>query len=228
MKRLLFFFLLCLLHSVAIAQWSVGIRAGVNNTGITRSDASRIDETYGNLCGYDFGINGRYAVNPWLSIRADLNLMHRNHRLQRHLNYLSPVYTNHLNAYINLPVMADFSFGGRKLRGHLFLGCFTGYWLWQHVEGTTYVMTDYEVIFNDFNEPRPFTRENRRFDAGLLGGLGLSYSLDQHIELNFDALYYYDLVSHSIGYPHLQDFRYLNTASLTFGISYRFFKPEQQ
>lgn len=228
MKRLLFLLLLCIVQNVAMAQLAVGFRGGVNSTSITRSHADRIDETYGNLCGYDFGINARYSINSWLSIRADLNLMQRNHRLQRHLNYLSPVYTDHINTYLDLPVMADFSFGGKNLRGHLFLGGFSGYWLCQHVEGTTYVMTDYDVFFVDFNEPRPFNRENRRFNAGLIGGIGLSCSLNECIDLNLDALFYYDLVSHNKGYGILQDYRYLNTGSLTIGIAYKLNKKEQQ
>ena len=49
-----------------------------------------------------------------------------------------------------------------------------------------------------------------------------------HIDLNFDALLYYDLLSHHNGYANLQDYRYLNTGSLTIGISYKLIKKEQQ
>ena len=226
MKRILLLLTLCFLQSIAMAQWAVGVHGGVNSTSISRSHADRIDETYGDLLGYDFGINGKYAINNWLAIRADLSLMQRNHRLQRHLNYISPVYTDHLNTYVSLPVMADFSFGGQKLRGHLLLGGFCGYWISQRVKGITYGMTDYAVFFNDFDEQRLFTREDRRFNAGLTIGVALSYSLNEYIDFNLDALLYYDLVSHHIGYANLQDYRYLNTCSVTFGISYKISKKE--
>ena len=98
----------------------------------------------------------------------------------------------------------------------------------QRVSGTTYVMTDYYVFFVDFNERRDFTREDRRFDAGLSGGVALSYALPNNIVLSLDALYYYDLLSHHQGYPNLQDYRYLNTLSVTLGISYQFTQKEQQ
>lgn len=228
MKRFLFLFLLCLLQQTAVAQWSLGVHGGANNTSITRSHADRVDETYSNLCGFDFGINGRYTINPWLSLRADLSLMQRNHRLQRHLNYLSPVHTDHRNTYLTLPLMADFSFGGSKLKGHLLLGGYCGYWMGQRVSGTTYVMTDYDVFFLDFDERRDFTREDRRFNAGLSGGVALSYALSDNIALSLDALYYYDLLSHHKGYLNLQDYRYLNTLSVTLGISYQFTQKEQQ
>ena len=228
MKRLILLFSFCLLQGVAMAQWSVGIRGGVNSTSIDRSHFDRIDETYESLIGYNLGLYGRYTINPWLAVRADLNLMQRSHRLQRHLNYLSPVYTDHINTYLLLPIMADFSFGGSRLRGHLLLGGFVGYWLEQRVKGVTYGMTDYEVFFNDFDEHRTFTAEHNRFNAGLAGGIGLSYSVTDHIDLNLDALLYYDLLSHHNGYANLQDYRYLNTGSLTIGISYKLIKKGQQ
>ena len=228
MKRTLLLLSLCIFHNFVFAQWAVGVHGGVNSTSISRSHADRVDETYGNLFGYDFGINGKYAVNTWLAVHADLNLMQRNHRLQRHLNYISPVYTDHLNTYLTLPVMADFSFGGQKFRGHLLLGGFCGYWISQRVKGITYGMTDYEVFFNGFNEQRLFTREDRRFNAGLTTGMALSYSLNENIDLNLDALLYYDLISHHIGYANLLDYRYLNTYSVTLGISYKFTTKEQQ
>lgn len=228
MKRIIIFLALCSLQGVALAQWAVGVHGGISGTSITRSHTDRIDETYGSLFGYDFGIEGRYSVNTWLAVRADLDLMQRNHRLQRHLNYISPVYTDHLNTYFTLPLMADFSFGGQRLRGHMLLGGFCGFWLSQRVKGVTYGMTDYDVFFNDFDEQRPFTREERRFNAGLLGGFGLSYGLNENIDLNIEALYFYDLVSHHVGYSHLQDYRYLNTCTLTFGVTYKLSKTEKQ
>ena len=83
-------------------------------------------------------------------------------------------------------------------------------------------MTDYYVFFDDFNEVRDFTNEDVRFCAGLIGGIGISYKLDEHWGINLDALYYYDLVSHHRSSPNLRDPRYLNTLSITFGATYQF------
>lgn len=220
MKKLLIIVIFILLDRMALAQWSVGAQGGVSFTSIDRSQASRIDEAYNPLIGYDFGITGSYTFNPWFVIRADLGMMQRNHRMQRHLNYLSLVYTDHLNTYLTLPVMADFSFGGSRLRGHLLLGAFAGYWVRQRVRGVTYGMTDYEVFFNEFDTPKDFSSSDRRLNAGLVGGAALSYSLNNLFGLSLNALYYYDLVSHYIGYVALQDYRYLNTAVITLGLSY--------
>ena len=87
-------------------------------------------------------------------------------------------------------------------------------------------MTDYYVYFNDFNEQHKFNKEDQRLIAGAVGGFGLSYSFFGIVSnkdvISIDVLYYYDLVSHHKGYPHLSDPRYLNTLSITFGLSASF------
>ena len=211
---------------MAFAQWSVGAHGGVAFTSIDRSQAGRIDETYNPLVGYDLGITGRYAVNSWFVIRADLDMMQRNHRMQRNLHYIALVYTDHINTYLTLPVMADFSFGGSSLQGHLLIGAFTGYWMSQRVRGVTYGMTDYEVFFNEFNNSKEFSSSDRRLDAGMAGGAGLSYRLNTSFDVSLTALFYYDLVSHYIGYAALRDYRYLNTGTITFGLSYHLTKKQ--
>jgi len=220
--KMMLVILFCSVTASLSAQWSIGLKGGWDRTSITRYDASRIDEVYSPLGGYEVGIQARYAFTDWFALRADLSVMRRSHRMDRNLNYLDSLYTNHHNLYLMLPVMADFSFGGEHLRGHALVGGFVGYWLRDHMVGKTYWMTDYYVYFNDFDEMRTFTESDRRFCAGVTGGLGLSYDFNDHWGLNLDALYYYDLVSHHKGYPHLRDPRYLNTLSVTLGVSYTF------
>lgn len=203
------------------SPWAIGLRGGWTSTTISRYDGGRMDEAYSALGGFEAGIQGRYTVNPWLDLRANLSFMQRNHRMDRNLNYLDPVYTKHRNDYLVLPVMADFSFGGEVVRGHLLAGGYAGYWLNDHRKGTTYWMTDYYVYFEDFEDTREFTDEDQRLTAGVVFGAGLSYSIDSRWELGLDALYYYDLTSHHRGYDNVADPRYLNTLSLTFNIHYK-------
>ena len=222
MLKILLVLLFCGTAVSLSAQWSLGVKGGWDITSITRSDASRVDETYSPVGGYEAGIQARYGFRDWIAIRADLSVMRRSHRMDRHLNYLDSLYTEHHNLYLMLPVTVDFSFGGKHLRGHALLGGYAGFWLRDHIMGKTYWMTDYYVYFNDFDEMRTFTAEDRRFCAGLTGGLGLSYAITDHWGLNLEALYYYDLTSHHKGYPHLRDPRYLNTLSVTFGVNHTF------
>lgn len=203
-----------------LSHWTIGLRGGWTTTTIDRYDAGRMDERYSALGGMEAGVEVRYSVNSWLAVCANPSFMQRSHRMDRNLNYIDPVYTEHLNNYLMLPVMADFSFGGSRLRGHLLAGAYTGYWMRERRRGTTYWMTDYYVYFEPFDETREFTSEDKRFCAGLAFGAALSYSLGIRWEVGMDALYYYDLTSHHQGYAQLADPRYLNTLSLTFGVKY--------
>ena len=221
-RKFMFAVAFCITALTSSAQWSLGIKGGWDYTSIKRSNAGRIDETYSPLSGYDVGIQARYGFTNWFALRTDLSVMRRSHRMDRHLDYLDSVYTEHHNLYLMLPVLADFSFGGEHLRGHAMLGGYIGCWLRERVKGKTYWMTDYYMYYTPFDEKREFTQEDRRFNAGLVGGLGLSYRINEHWSLNLDALYYYDLTSHHRGYVHLRDPRYLSTLSVTFGASYIF------
>ena len=214
--------LMCWTAVEANAQWAVGAKFGPTWTTTDRSYTGRIDETYSPLIGMDAGFLTRYNFNEWLAVRADLSIMLRSHRMDRHLNYLDPVYTEYRNIYAMLPVMADFSFGGEKLRGHLLCGGFAGYWLQADQYGKTYWMTDYYVYFNDFDEKREFNSEDQRFTAGVVGGIGLSFEATSHETFFLESLYYYDLVSYHKGYTHLNDPRYLNTLSVSIGCYYKF------
>lgn len=221
MKKLLL--ALALMMSLgASAQWVAGVKGGWTQTSTTRTNLGRIDESYSAMSGFEFGIQGKYMFYDWLAVRADLSWMRRSHRMDRNLNYLDPVYTKYRNDYLMLPVTADLSFGNDKLRGHVLCGGFIGYWMQSKVKGTTYWMTDYYVYFDDFNEKHDFNDEDRRFTAGLVGGVGLSYDITEQIGVNLDGMFYYDLVSYHKGYEHLSDPRYLNTLSLTLGVYYKF------
>lgn len=204
----------------ATAQWAVGVRGGWTSTTISRYDGGRMDEAYSALGGFEAGVQGSYTFNSWLAVRANLSFMQRSHRMDRNLNYLDPVYTEHINSYIMLPIMADFSFGGTQLRGHLLAGGYGGYWTSERRCGQTYWMTDYYVYFEPFDEMREMTDEDQRLNAGASFGAALTYSANGKWEVGVETMYYYDLTSHHRGTPHLADPRYLNTLTLTMTINY--------
>lgn len=226
MKKTLLILILALGAMTAQAQWTVGVKGGMTRTTLDRSNSGRIDETYSALFKGDYGFMAKYSIAPWFAIRTDLSAMTRSYRMDRNLHYLDPVYTEYTNNYLMLPVMADFSFGGDKLRGHAYFGGYGGWWADAKTKGTTYWMTDYYIYFENFDGQREFNSEDQRFIAGAVGGAGLSYVVYEGPELNLglqlDALYYYDLVSHHKGYAHLSDPRYLNTLSLTLGLFFSF------
>ena len=206
----------------ANAQWAVGIKDGWTRTSADRTNLGRIDESYSPMNGYDVGIQAQYSFVDWMAIRVDVDYMRRSHRMDRNLPFTSEVFTEYRNDYLMFPVMADFSFGGNVLRGHLLCGGYGGYWLKTNVKGKSLSTAIIDNFIVDFDEKRAFTSEDQRFTAGLVGGAVLTVEASDHIGVNIDALYYYDLVSYNKGYAHLSDPRYLNTFSLSLGVFYKF------
>ena len=219
-KRIIFLFalLLGLATEGVHAQWAVGIKGGVNATSVDRSNAGRIDETYSSLRGFDLGIQAHYSFNDWLALRVDVDYMTRSHRMDRNLTLVNSLFMEYSNSYLMLPVLADFSFGGSKLRGHLLCGGFAGYWLTAHRKGVTFGITG----FLDVDEDLEFNDDTQRLTAGLAAGVSLSYDINSWLGVNLDALYYYDLVSYRKGYEHLNDPRYLSTLTFDLGVYYKF------
>ena len=214
--------ILSLTATHANAQWAVGIKDGWTRTSADRTNLGRIDESYSPMSGYDIGIQAHYSFVDWMAIRVDVDYMRRSHRMDRNLPFASEVFTEYRNDYLMLPVMADFSFGGNSLRGHLLCGGYGGYWLKTNVKGKSMSTSIIDNFIVDFDEEREFTSEDQRFTAGLVGGVGLSLESAVNIGVNIDALYYYDLVSYNKGYAHMSDPRYLSTFSLSLGVYYKF------
>ena len=214
--------LICLTASQAKAQWAIGIKDGWTRTSADRTNLGRIDESYSPLSGYEIGIQSHYSFADWVAIRVDMDYMRRSHRMDRNLFLASGVFTEYHNDYLMIPAMADFSFGGKALRGHLLCGGYGGYWLKAKVKGKSMSTIIVDEFLISFDESRPFTTENQRFTAGVVGGVGLSVEASSHIGVNIDALCYYDLVSYNKGYAHLSDPRYLSTFSLSLGVCYKF------
>ena len=214
--------LLGLTATQAKAQWAIGIKGGWTRTSADRTNLGRIDESYSPMSGYDVGIQAHYSFADWIALRVGVDYMRRSHRMDRNLPYASKAFTEYRNDYLMFPVMADFSFGGKALRGHLLCGGYGGYWLKTNVKGKSISTTITEDYFHDFDENRAFTSEDQRLTAGLVGGAGLTVEASDYIGVNIDALYYYDLVSYNKGYAHLSDPRYLSTLSLSLGVYYKF------
>ena len=220
-KYLLLAIVAILFCGSAAAQWSIGSRFGWSSTTISRYNGGRFDETYSAVGGFEAGLQGSYTFNQWLAVRANLCYMQRSHRMDRNLNYIDSVYTRYRNSYLMLPIVADLSFGGERLHGHILAGGYAAYWLREHRNGTTFWMTDYYVYYEPFDEEREFTDEDQRLNAGVCFGAGVSYALSDKWVAAIDAMYYYDLTSHHKSSPHLADPRYLNTLTISLNVNYK-------
>lgn len=207
------------------AQWTAGLSGGLDYNTPKVNNGYASDMHYVGRGGWNFGLVGRYQFIDWLAVRADLRLSTRNYRMERHMPAVSEIYTEHNDLYIHLPVAADFSFGGKKIRGHFYAGGYIGCWLAAHRKGMA-ISVDLshpdgigQTIFDesmDFDNTR-----DQRFNAGLTAGAGISFAIAAHWEILTECFYLYDLTS-SNKTNMVSNPRYNKTIDFNLGIMYNF------
>ena len=218
MKRLITFIAL-VLPSLAFAQWRVGVNGGATYNHSTISKHYMTDYQWKDRWGVTLGVMGQYDVNDWLGVRAELDWTQKNYRLTRQI--FSVLDYKYVNNYLQLPVMASFSFGGKQLRGFCNAGVYGGYWLTSGREGTDFNNSSEKVY--EFSEDIKFNSErDQRFDFGFAGGIGLEYRFCQRWAAQVEMRYYYSTVSTQKDYMRLSDPRYNSTLGVQSGLWYSF------
>ena len=218
MKRLITFIAL-VLPSLAFAQWRVGVNGGATYNHSTISKHYMTDYQWKDRWGVTLGVMGQYDVNDWLGVRAELDWTQKNYRLTRQI--LSNLDYKYVNNYLQLPVMASFSFGDKQLRGFCNAGVYGGYWLTSGREGTDFNNSSEKVY--EFSEDIKFNSErDQRFDFGFVGGIGLEYRFCQRWAAQVEMRYYYSTVSTQKDYMRLSDPRYNSTLGVQAGLWYSF------
>lgn len=218
MKRLITFIAL-VLPSLAFAQWRVGVNGGATYNHSTISKHYMTDYQWKDRWGVTLGVMGQYDVNDWMGVRAELDWTQKNYRLTRQI--LSNLDYKYVNNYLQLPVMASFSFGGKQLRGFCNAGVYGGYWLTSGREGTDFNNSSEKVY--EFSEDIKFNSErDQRFDFGFVGGIGLEYRFCQRWAAQVEMRYYYSTVSTQKDYMRLSDPRYNSTLGVQAGLWYSF------
>ena len=218
MKKLITFIAL-VLPSLAFAQWRVGVNGGATYNHSTISKHYMTDYQWKDRWGVTLGVMGQYDINDWLGVRAELDWTQKNYRLTRQI--LSDLDYKYVNNYLQLPVMASFSFGGKQLRGFCNAGVYGGYWLTSGREGTDFNNSSEKVY--EFSEDIKFNSErDQRFDFGFVGGIGLEYRFCQRWAAQVEMRYYYSTVSTQKDYMRLSDPRYNSTLGVQAGLWYSF------
>ena len=201
------------------AQWRVGVTAGADYNTLSMDLQYMSDFRLEGRWGVTLGVTGQYDLTDWFGVRADLNWTQKNYRLHR-MEY-SEVDYKYRNNYLQLPVMASFGFGGRKLRGFCNLGGYAGYWLNSSRWGTdanSFTVREYE-----FSEEVTLDSDrDQRLDCGLVGGVGVEYRLCKHVALQGELRYYYSFLSTRKQYQLVKDYRYNGTTAIQLGASYFF------
>ena len=186
--------------------WTLGATAGCNYNWQTRESGYAYDMSFGGRWGASAGITATYMVYNWLSVRADVLYTQKNYGMERMLPELKAenVHTNYMNHYLQIPVMADWTFGG-DLKAHIFTGAYAGAWLGGQVTRKSMLVKEEQQSYYEF------TPEDNRVDGGLVGGVGVTYDPLPYLRVGAEVLFYYSLANTVKKQPVMNDTRYNNT-----------------
>ena len=198
--------------------WYVGCVLGGSTNSVYFVKSRWHGITYGSR-GLNLEARVGYQFNEWLGVRSGLNLVSKNYITDLAVDLYGTYDTMRTvreNLYLQLPLMADFSVGSEVVRLHLMLGGYAGYWLSQCRTGYVYVSGD----------PTPYSgttysfvkNYDNRFEAGLAGGVGMTFQVSPQWQLHFEGDYYYALLS-NVKKPYKS---FNRTWTFGMGISYHF------
>ena len=207
------------------AQLYIGVEGGANRNYIVTNTSDKPFFEYQPSYGYSVGVPIRYEFPslPWFGgIQATPGFVQKNYLIQR-TGFYSPMYQQTDNNYLELPIMAQFRFGGQfkkqqSLYGFLNLGGFGGYWLSGHVKGRALSPMD-PVNYQEFDESYTFSDvKDNRFEWGGLAGAGLQYMPNKNYVFSIEARYSTALSDQQKAYSENQTPRYNDTYNLLVGV----------
>ena len=227
---------LILIGLPASAQWKAGVTAGGTHNSLETTSGYFYDRTYHAAGGFTVGTVAQREFTDWLAVGGELVFLQKNYDTRRSLFYKA-FHEDLKNTFLNIPLYAQFSFGGNRLRGFLNAGAYLGAWLKSTRKGTinhffdelnsTGVIEGIEDVngMYDYDEPVAFdSQRDNRFDWGLLAGVGLRYRFAKRWEALAECRYYHGLSDLQKDYMRGQVARYNNTFSFSAGVLFRFGK----
>jgi opacity protein-like surface antigen len=189
----------------------VGIAGGYALNQLSTSTGYRAFTAYGNGDGYTLGVPVRYVFTDWFALQVEPSVIQKSYSWRRTEYFAEATvpYRETANTYVQAPLMAHFSFGGRVLRGFFNPGAFVGYWAGSHVKG---------VNFDSSDKPYPYdeafafdARRDNRLEYGLTLGAGIEYAFARRLTAALECRYYYGASDLQKDYMKQQVPRYNDT-----------------
>jgi len=221
----------------SVGQLYVGLEAGGNQNYLITNVSNLVSTEYSPKSGFCFAIPIQYKINDWFAIEAAPGFTDKNYQMKR-TGFYEGVYQDTKSHYLQLPIGAKFSFGGKKLKGFVDAGGFVAHWSSCHIKGAmpnplddkpygstlpfaSLTIFDYVTPYN-YDEKYQFnTTKDNRFEGGVYAGVGLSYEPQKNWSF-FTAFKYYDgLTDLQKNYELGGVPRYNETASFTVGFLYK-------
>lgn len=206
-------------------HFELGIEAGTAFTACDLNTHYAHDYVYEDAVGANLGLSLLWQPQDWFGLRADIAWTQKP-VYQRRVQQANMMYLQIMeNGYLQVPVTADFSFGGEKWRGHFNLGLYFAYWMQSDVMGMYEGIDDGREAFYiyDYYEPYEFDpRRDNRFDVGYAASVGLSRRVGSHLRLQAELALYYGLRSRFVESAVAPDPLYYTTKSFNLGAYWMF------
>lgn len=214
--RLLFTAMLLAVTFSVKAQWSVGVQTGLTSNSLTTTSGYFYDRVYHSKIGLTFAVPVKYAFTDWFTLAAEAAAVQKNY-LSKRSGFFEGIYDEANNTYLSVPIYAQFSFGGKRLRGFMNAGAYCGGWVSSFREGNIRRNFDNHIhhyeYYADFDP-----RKDNRFEAGTMIGTGISYLISSRLQIFGECRYYYSLTDMQKDYMKKQVPRYNNTFAYQIGI----------
>ena len=180
-KRIIIFLFVVILPILTYAKWKIGVGGGYVINTFSSNEYYLTDMCNHGEVGGTLGLIGQYNIKRWnwcnamIAITTELNWMTKNHSLKR--DYGVDVYIKRetqyreYNQYLQIPVMAFYSMGWKKLQGFVKIGGYTGYWLCS--EGKIIHGSHGRILGVDYTRRTFSDNTDQRFDLGFCGGIGV-------------------------------------------------------
>ncbi len=229
--------LLCFFARPVCAQFSIGLQGGYDRNYLITNVSSLISTQNNPLGGFTVGVPVVYKIADWFAIKAAPGFMQKNYQTER-TGFYQGIYQNNTNGYVQLPVMAQFSFGGDDIRGFVELGGYAGYWLSGNVQGRMPNILDQPAYTNTTSNAQPNnvfdeytqynydekytfnTTKDKRLELGVVAGAGMSYQLNDSYQLFAEATMFNGLTNQQKNYEIGLVPRYNQTYIFSVGVLY--------
>ena len=208
----------------AAAQWHISANAGADLNAHIVDNQFAYDYRYSPGWGYAFGVGAGYRFTDWFSLDAELDAVSKNFNMTRS-GQDSGIFENQSNLYLKIPVLASFSFGGKRVRGFLNAGPYMGVQVFRKKTGSTRGVTAGDpsapeiyryTIINDFS-----SKADNLFDAGATLGLGIGFLLTDKLGLGLEIRDYQSFIGTKKSSSVVSTIDLNNTCAVLLSISYQ-------
>ncbi len=212
------------------AQLSIGLEGGYAYNHYDYDPQYMMGLDYKGHHGFTTGLTVNYQFNDWFSLLSGLSFQKKGYQMTGDCMYADSVliqfYRNVCrdDYYLTLPVLTKFSisFGQTKLKAFFETGGYTAYWMHSNFS-TINTISGTGHYCNENNYSKEFRDDvDRRFELGIIGGLGIEYFLHPRCTIFCATRCYYALTPQQKKYQ-IKHFPSRNTTVTgQFGIMYNF------